>query len=254
VATATRRSRSETQAATRQHLLDAAERLFAANGFHRTSVAEIARSAGYTVGAIYGNFERKEDLAVAVLERSIEQGQAALVDALAVRGDLATRLLSVIQWRKALPETDPLEILRLELWLLALRDPRLRADLNAWQRQLQASLVRLLDEQAADLGVTFNVPTELLAGAVLAAGDGTAIAHSLDPSGGQEQAYTWALASLIANAMEPRPVSADAWPDFVGTLLRAAGGTATAAPMSVRVPAASAGEGQPDPDPELRRS
>ena len=219
---ATRRSRSETQAATRQHLLDAAERLFAERGFHRTSVAEIARAAGYTVGAIYGNFERKEDLAVAVLERSIEHGQAALVQALEVRGDLATRLLSVIQWRKALPETDPLEILRLELWLLALRDPQLRADLTAWQRQLQSAFAHLLEEQAADLGVTLSVDAELLAGAVLAAGDGTAMAHSLDPAGFHQQAYTWTLASLIANAMEPRPVAPDAWPTFVETLLRAA--------------------------------
>src|SRR5699024_3717965 len=68
--TVTRRRRAETQAETRRRLLDAAEALFEERGFHGASVAGIARRAGYTTGAIYSNFQRKEDLAVEVLDRS----------------------------------------------------------------------------------------------------------------------------------------------------------------------------------------
>jgi AcrR family transcriptional regulator len=230
-----RRPRTETQAETRRHLLDAAERLFEEQGFHRTSVGEIAKAAGYTTGAIYSNFERKEDLAVAVLGRSIGRNQAALEEALAVRGDLAARLLSVIRWRAAyFPDADPLGILRLELLLLASRDPRLRADLVAWQRQLHEALVQLLDEQAADLGVTYLVDTELLAAALLGSADGTAMAHSVDPAGPHQRAYAWTLASLMVNSMDPRPVAPEAWPAFADALVQAAADAAQAPPSASR--------------------
>ena len=217
-----RRPRTETQAETRQHLLDAAARLFEQCGLHGASVSQIAKAAGYTTGAIYGNFERKEGLAMAVLERSIEQGEAALAEALATRGDLASRLVAVIRWRRAQPDLDPFAILRYELWLLALRDPKLRADLTAWQRRLQSDLARLLDEQAADLGVTYRVDTELLAGALLTSSDGTSVAHALDPDGHHQETYAWTLASLMVNAMEPPPIEPAEWPAFVDKLLRAA--------------------------------
>lgn len=186
-------------------------------------MAEIARAAGYTTGAIYANFERKEDLAMAVLERSIAQAEVALTEVLAVRGDLATRLLAVIRWRRAQPDLDPFAILRYELWLLALRDPPLRADLTAGQRRLQSDFARLLDQQAADLGVSYRVDTGLLASALLAAADGTSVAHALDPAGPHQEAYAWALASLIVNAMEPPPIDRSDWAAFATALLETAG-------------------------------
>lgn len=186
-------------------------------------MAEIARAAGYTTGAIYANFERKEDLAMAVLERSIAQAEVALTEVLAVRGDLATRLLAVIRWRRAQPDLDPFAILRYELWLLALRDPPLRADLTAGQRRLQSDFARLLDQQAADLGVSYRVDTGLLASALLAAADGTSVAHALDPAGQHQEAYAWALASLIVNAMEPPPIDRSDWAAFATALLETAG-------------------------------
>ena len=131
---------------------------------------------------------------------------------------------AVIRWRKAFAaHTEPFGILRLELWLLAHRDERLRADMNAWQERVHSAFVALLDQQAADLGVTYRVDTALLATAVLAAGDGTAVAHGIDPAGNHDQAFAWALATLMVDSMEPRPISEEAWPTFVDGLLRAAG-------------------------------
>jgi AcrR family transcriptional regulator len=65
-------NRVERQAQTRRGLIDAAERLFTANGFHATSVADVAAQAGYTTGAVYSNFASKEDLFLAVYERRAE--------------------------------------------------------------------------------------------------------------------------------------------------------------------------------------
>ncbi|MDO8904755.1 TetR family transcriptional regulator [Hydrogenophaga sp.] len=55
--------------ATRNSLLDAAEHLFQANGVSRTSLNEIATTAGTTRGAIYWHFKDKADLFNAMMER-----------------------------------------------------------------------------------------------------------------------------------------------------------------------------------------
>jgi AcrR family transcriptional regulator len=65
-------TRVERQAQTRTELIDAAERLFISEGFHATSVADVAAEAGYTTGAVYSNFASKEDLFFAVYERRAE--------------------------------------------------------------------------------------------------------------------------------------------------------------------------------------
>jgi AcrR family transcriptional regulator len=52
---------------TRAILLDAAKRLFVANGYHGTSMREIADEAGLALGGIYNHFGNKEDIFVGVL-------------------------------------------------------------------------------------------------------------------------------------------------------------------------------------------
>jgi TetR/AcrR family acrAB operon transcriptional repressor len=56
--------------ATRNSLLDAAEHLFQAHGVSRTSLNEIATTAGTTRGAIYWHFKDKADLFKAMMERA----------------------------------------------------------------------------------------------------------------------------------------------------------------------------------------
>jgi len=64
-----RRTKADAQA-TRNSLLDAAENLFQANGVSRTSLNEIATTAGTTRGAIYWHFKDKADLFKAMMERA----------------------------------------------------------------------------------------------------------------------------------------------------------------------------------------
>ena len=64
-----RRTR-EAAAATREQLLDAAERVFRDRGVTRTSLAEVASEAGVTRGAVYWHFRDKADLFAAMCERA----------------------------------------------------------------------------------------------------------------------------------------------------------------------------------------
>lgn len=63
------RRTKEDALATRHSLLDAAELLFQAQGVSRTSLNDIARSAGTSRGAIYWHFKDKADLFNAMMER-----------------------------------------------------------------------------------------------------------------------------------------------------------------------------------------
>src|SRR5688572_9182786 len=53
---------------TRARLLDAAYAEFRRNGFHGTSMRQIAQAAGLAVGGIYNHFHGKEDIFAAVLD------------------------------------------------------------------------------------------------------------------------------------------------------------------------------------------
>ncbi|MEY2426563.1 MAG: hypothetical protein QOI61_2135, partial [Actinomycetota bacterium] len=63
-----RLTREESKAKTRQELIRAANRLFLRNGYVATSLANIAEEAALTKGAVYSNFESKEDLFLALLQ------------------------------------------------------------------------------------------------------------------------------------------------------------------------------------------
>lgn len=83
-----RRTKAEAQA-TRDSLLDAAERLFQARGVSRTSLQQIASAAGVTRGAVYWHFRDKVDLFAAMMERArlpLEEPPAPLPGARPVAG------------------------------------------------------------------------------------------------------------------------------------------------------------------------
>lgn len=63
-------------------LLDAAERLVAERGFEETSIQEIARLSGTSVGSFYRRFKDKRGLLQAIHERFAEEARATADDAL----------------------------------------------------------------------------------------------------------------------------------------------------------------------------
>jgi len=96
-----KKARDEARAARngvyRQHILDAAERVFAERGYETAKVVEIAYDCGLSMGTIYAIFPGKAELYGALLE---ERGQELLRLARGVAGrDIAPRdaLLALIE-------------------------------------------------------------------------------------------------------------------------------------------------------------
>ena len=61
---------------TLEAILDSAEALIAQKGYAATSVSEISRIAGVTIGALYGRFENKEAVLGGLFDRLCEQTQS----------------------------------------------------------------------------------------------------------------------------------------------------------------------------------
>ncbi|SRR5579875_556199 len=59
-------------------ILDAARNLFCRQGYHKTSMPEIAKAAGASVGLVYYHFDNKAELLVAIVEEFHAAGLAAL--------------------------------------------------------------------------------------------------------------------------------------------------------------------------------
>ncbi len=64
--------------ATRASLLEAAERVFAEQGYDGAKISDIAKEAGFSVGAVYFRFKDKSALFSAIAESFIEDARANL--------------------------------------------------------------------------------------------------------------------------------------------------------------------------------
>lgn len=92
----TRLTRRESQELTRRRLIESATELFAARGVRGTSLIAVAERAGFSRGAVHGNFSDKDELATAVVQFVVEDLGPALGQALDSPGSTNERLAAYI--------------------------------------------------------------------------------------------------------------------------------------------------------------
>lgn len=81
---------------TRLALLDAAERLFVADGYRATSIDAVGAAARFTKGAVYRHFPDKESLFVAVFERVAAETAEQLGDTVVESADPWSAAMSTL--------------------------------------------------------------------------------------------------------------------------------------------------------------
>lgn len=109
----------------RDQIVDAALRSFAAKGFHRTSMADVIAESGLSAGAIYGYFDGKQQLALAVARRVLGNRMAEFGDRLAQADELPapSAMLGAMMTGLARDMRDPGVLV--QLWGEAVTDPEL---------------------------------------------------------------------------------------------------------------------------------
>jgi len=109
----------------REHILDAAEACFTRNGFHRTTMQDLAREAAMSPGNFYRYFESKEALVLGLVERERERG-TRLVAEMEVSGDRRGALLEIIA-RYFVSISREAATLRVEIWSESTRNAAIAA-------------------------------------------------------------------------------------------------------------------------------
>ncbi|MGH9091541.1 MAG: TetR/AcrR family transcriptional regulator [Acidimicrobiales bacterium] len=169
---------------TRDYLLAAAARVFAERGFHEASLDEVAAAAGFTKGAVYSNFESKEDLVLAVLEARYQDNMATLRGTLDATGDHPEQHLSdfagLIETQFG-DEAPAWEALFLEFCVYALRNEPVRERLATFLAADVAGVAELIDDERERRHEPTWEPADHVAVIVTALMRGLNLMRSLNP-------------------------------------------------------------------------
>lgn len=184
----------------RRRLLEAAADEFAERGFAAARLAEIARRAGFTKGAVYSNFESKQDLfAELFAERSLEVAGRVLAEIAGLGvADAAGRGGETIStWLVGDPGWA---LLVLEFGVQAAREPAIAEAYLRERRSLRRQLEELIGARAAEWGIADRVDARILAITVMALISGLMLEHAVDPAQVDRRAVEAAVAGVFAGA------------------------------------------------------
>jgi len=193
VATRQRLTREEKKARTRERLIEAAARVFAEKGFATTSLDEVADAAGLTKGAVYSNFENKEDLVRAVL-----QAQQDRLHSIADSAGEGTREEQAAVAARLFGETVAEEreafLLYLEFLAYALRNPHLYPDFITRHREGRRDVARMIKEHGGNDAWTDPEQKALIFDVI---GNGIALEKLIDPDAMPDDLFARILPVLI---------------------------------------------------------
>jgi len=195
----TRLTRSQVQDRNRETVLEVARGAFLRDGYVATSLASVAKEAGFTTGIVYSSFGSKADLALSVLERLQTEQIAALGDRVGgASGDVLDR---VRQWAAEAMSSGWVR-LELELLLDTMNDPRLAA---AQTRRQTASIQQAVAVVRSLLpsGSMDDEAVEVLAEAAVDYAIGLAMRQSVNPDATPDR-FLRLIEPLVA-AITPEP-------------------------------------------------
>jgi AcrR family transcriptional regulator len=109
---------------TRELLLQAAETIFVRDGYEGAELGEIAALAGRTKGAIYGQFQSKEDIFLALIEDHMLRYRAQMATLLIKSTSVEGNMAALRKFYLKLAEDQAWALLLLEFKLFAIRHPQ----------------------------------------------------------------------------------------------------------------------------------
>jgi AcrR family transcriptional regulator len=189
-----RQPKGDKRARTRARLLEAARELIREKGPAHTTLDEVARRAGMTSGAIYGNFRNREELFVAL-------GQAywpAIRPKIPANSSFAEKMRALAQATiDALPDRSLAVVGRLNGMAYALGHEEARAQVRDVTANSYAWGAGWLDTVADEGGLP--MPAEILVVAIHALTEGLVFQRLMTPDLVPDEVFYAAFAALAGN-------------------------------------------------------
>jgi TetR/AcrR family transcriptional regulator, repressor for uid operon len=162
----------------RARILDAAESCFARNGFHRSTMQDVAAECRMSPGNLYRYFASKDAIVAGLVERDREmfmadfRALAASHDPMAGFAEIGRKhLLDMPRERMALI---------LEIWAEATRNPVVGENCRTMERTISASMAGFLTRLLPP-GMPAPIAPDTLAALMMAMGDGLIRRRATDP-------------------------------------------------------------------------
>jgi AcrR family transcriptional regulator len=139
--------------------MDAALSTFLERGYHASTLEAVAEEAGYTRGAVYASFPSKADLLIALLDRYVGQRTEEVLE---IAGEVDSvagfyRKLGE-RWTERVRQGPRFDLLLIEFWVSAARDPQLRVQVSERHERLLGAIARVHTDLSAAAGETLAVP------------------------------------------------------------------------------------------------
>jgi AcrR family transcriptional regulator len=184
-----RLKREQTQELTRQRLLDAAWSELARAGISGASVRSIAEAAGYSLGAVYSNFGRKEDIYLELMRIHMAAEVQSLQDLLTnARSSPSAALKAIESWCSNMNSDLDWTMVALELHMHALRNPEFGNECRALFKVHRKALGKTVQQLFEILGRHPVIDPEELASLFMGLAHGMALSvgetsRAADPAG-----------------------------------------------------------------------
>jgi AcrR family transcriptional regulator len=166
----------------RDKLIAAAAEVFAAKGYEGAGVAEIARRAGYTTGAIYGRFSGKAELLRAAIESRSDDELDELFNQHRFEGHVSDviKVAGAHLVERCDDETRTGNGLLLEAFVAGRRDPEIRVAVKALIEDRASRLAEIIEAAKADGSIDTAVDTDSAVRFCHAVGLGFLLYEALD--------------------------------------------------------------------------
>jgi AcrR family transcriptional regulator len=175
-------TRKESQARTREALMESAATLAVRRGIEGASLDEVAGLAGVTKGAVYANFSNKEDLFLSMLDAHFEARLEELDRIMSTEADPDAQAREAAQGLMRVLAAQPeWHQLFFEFAVHATRNEAFREQLVARNRLLRERLANLLAQRVERLGIDPIVPPADVAAMAFAMANGIALERLLEP-------------------------------------------------------------------------
>ncbi len=185
------------------HIVQAAIRVLARQGYARTSLMDIAREAGMSKGAVHYHYPTKESLIFVVLKTACDAVQQRTIDAWSTGGNPFESLHASLEelWRVRAERTDEALVVA-DLLAQSLYEEKLRPQLADYYRLAAAQIHDYLSTHLYAIGIKPKIRVELLPRLVIGLLDGLVMQAFADPEALQPGDVVYAIETMAQSMFE----------------------------------------------------
>jgi AcrR family transcriptional regulator len=184
-------------------LLESAARGFSRYGYGHIALAEVAREAGYTRGALYHQFRDKQDLALAVIEWVEESWRREVDPQVAEQPDPASALIALARGHAVFCRRDVARVVMALRVEFSGQDHPVGREIERIQEEGVKRVARLINAGRRDGSIPPGLPARTVARGYFGALEGTVIALAGQAPHDEELAAR-AVAGVLGLARPPR--------------------------------------------------